>query len=219
MCRETLPLFEEGENDLSGMGDAGGSLASRTVNSEDAAGKQLDIASEFLLKTLVPKPSLREMGGITFVTAYTWRAAVKDLQIKSLRILKRHLPPNFVEAAGIDLASAARKLHGNTAFKLVVPVPCGHSQRSDCLSYRLAVVVALQLDASFAAVLESPVTRGSSHPKQSQNFRKPRVKCPISGKALLVDDVCTTGRHMSLSLAALREAGAGAFGIAWIGSR
>lgn len=219
MRERPLPLFEMGLDRQTRPELAEEFRRQNEVDHQADSNLNIDIASEFLLKTLVPRPALREIGGVTFVTAYVWRAAVKDLQIKSLRILKRHLPDPFVEHAGLDLVNAIRKLHGETAFGLVVPVPCGHSQRDDCLSYRLAASVARNLDTNFAAALGSVMRTGSSHPKQSQHFKKPRVICRVGGKVLVVDDVCTTGRHMALSVRALREAGADAFGIAWIGSK
>lgn len=193
--------------------------ASREAGAEERAGSHLDIASEFLLKTLVPKPALREVGGISFITACTWRTPVKDLQIDALRILKRQLPQPFIDLAGAELVKVVKKLHGDAAFKIIVPVPCGHSQRDDCLSYRLALTAARELDIGFSPLLEAPFAKGSSHPQQSRKFQKPRAKAPVKGKALVIDDVCTTGRHMSLSIQAMREAGADASGIAWIGSR
>jgi len=179
----------------------------------------MDIASEFLLKTLVKKVTVRAVGGVSFVTARTWRAPIREFQLKSLRLLKKALPEQFVEAAGIDIATFSRSLHGPHAFHLVVPVPCGHSGSSDCFSVRLGRVVAREIDAGFGDLIEHSLLKGSSHPMQSRNFAKPRLKSAIRGKVLVIDDVCTTGRHLSMSIWALREGGADAFGLAWIGSR
>ena len=178
-----------------------------------------EIVSEFLLQTLVERPVVRSRGGVSFMTAYTWRGAIKDVQLRALRILKRHLPTEFIVEASGRLASLIVQLHGKNAFRSVTPVPCGHSMRNDCLSHQLAAGVAAHLGIEFAAVLAAPLSRGSSHPCESRNWRAPKVARPLAGRVILVDDVATTGRHMCLSLAALRAAGADAAGIAWIGSR
>lgn len=219
MTKGALPLFgpEEGGALSSGNRDPRRAYDARLTTA--GVDPEVDVASEFLLKTLVKRVVVREVGGVAFMTARTWRAPVKDLQIKSLRILKQSLPPRFVEEAGRDLAAAARKLNGDRAFSFVVPVPCGHSGREDCFSYRLGDQVARELDAGFGDVLESRPVKGSSHPRQSQKFVKPKVKLAVRGKVLVVDDVCTTGRHLSLSVSALRGGGADAFGLAWIGPR
>lgn len=216
--KRNLLLFSESEN-AALLEDAGPFRADQSSSDGAQISTEIDIASEFLLTTLVRKESIREVGKISFMTARAWRASVKDIQIKSLRILKRALPPKFVEAAGRDVACVARKIHGDHAFNLVVPVPCGHSGRPDCLSVRMAEVVAREIHAGFSNVLEGRLMKGSSHPMQSQNFVRPRLKAVVRGKVLVIDDVCTTGRHISMSIAALREAGADAFGLAWIGSR
>lgn len=217
--KRLLPLF--GELDVAGVSERQElSRIGATRPPLDAqTAQEFDVASEFIFNTLVPRPVVREVGGISFMTAMTWRAAVKDAQVKALRILKRHLPDRFVAAAGLQVASVARKFHGDRAFSVVVPVPCGHSGRPDCLSYRLAEVVSGALDSAFVPALEPHLVRGSSHPKQSRNFRKPRVTTRLKGRVLVIDDVCTTGRHISLSVAALRDAGADASGLVWIGSR
>lgn len=137
MTKGALPLFgpEEGGALSSGNRDPRRAYDARLTTA--GVDPEVDVASEFLLKTLVKRVVVREVGGVAFMTARTWRAPVKDLQIKSLRILKQSLPPRFVEEAGRDLAAAARKLNGDRAFSFVVPVPCGHSGREDCFSYRL----------------------------------------------------------------------------------
>lgn len=183
------------------------------------ATKRLDIAADFLLATLIPKLTVREVDSVSFVTAYTWRQPLKEYQIKALKILKKHLPQDFVTAAGGNLASVVERLYGRSGFCAVVPVPCGHSKRADCLSLRLALDLAERLGASVVPALASPLLKGSSHPQQSKRWPSPRVKREIRGKVLLVDDVCTTGRHMSQSLQVLRKAGMDVIGLAWIGSR
>lgn len=217
--KKTLPLFSE----LEGAGFCEPEEREPADSSRAKPGAlrapEHDVASEFVFKTLVAKPAVRELGGISFMTAMTWRSTVKDSQLKALRILKHHLPDRFVATAGRQLAMVARKFHGHRAFSVVVPVPCGHSGRPDCLSYRLAEAVSAELDAAFVAALEPRLIRGSSHPKQSRHFRKPRVMTRVKGRVLVVDDVCTTGRHISLSVAALRDAGADASGLVWIGPR
>lgn len=195
------------------------STCDEPTSSRFGADLELDIASEFLLKTLVKKVTVRAVGDVSFVTARTWRAPIKEFQLKSLRLLKKALPERFVEAAGIDVAAFSRRLHGPHAFHLVVPVPCGNSGSSDCFSVRLGRVVAREIDAGFGDLIEHSLLKGSSHPMRSRNFAKPRLKSAVRGKVLVIDDVCTTGRHLSMSIWALREGGADAFGLAWIGSR
>jgi hypothetical protein len=205
--KNMLPLF--GDDNADGFREHQGSspeLASGAAAKERPA-LEHDVASEFIFKTLVSKPAVRELGGVSFMTAMTWRSTVKDSQLKALRILKHHLPDPFVATAGRQLACVTRKFHGHRAFSVVVPVPCGHSGRPDCLSFRLGEAVAGELDAAFVAALEPRLVRGSSHPKQSLHFRKPRVTTRVRGRVLVVDDVCTTGRHISLSVAALRMSG------------
>jgi predicted amidophosphoribosyltransferase len=191
------------------------------VREEAAAevGKTPELVSEFLLETLIQRPVIRERAGVSFMTAFAFRGPIKDVQIRALRILKDHLPTEFVLEASRRLAAVVVKLHGRDGFRAVVPVPCGHSMRPDCLSYQLAAGVAEHLKCDFAPVLNAPLRQGSSHPCESRSWRAPKVMRRPSGPLLVIDDVATTGRHMSLSLLALRKAGATAAGIAWIGSR
>ena len=74
----TLPLFGPLEaagfrerHDSCPVGGSGTGLEAQMA-------PEHDVASEFIFKTLVAKPAVRELGGISFMTATTWRATVKD---------------------------------------------------------------------------------------------------------------------------------------------
>lgn len=171
------------------------------------------------METLIEKPVIRARDGITYVTAFARRESIKEQLLRALNILKRQLPDVFVAETARRMAAVLRKLFGANAFPVIVPAPCGHSQRDDCLSVRPAQRTAREVGASLALALAAPHAHGSSHPHESRKWRTPKVLCDLRGKVLVMDDVATTGVHISRCLPVLRRAGADAMGVAWIGPK
>ena len=180
---------------------------------------ELNVVADFLCSTLVRRVAIRERGGLSYVQTAAWREPIKEYQIRALRILKSYMPRRFVDLVASDLADDIKKIHGDTAFNVIVPVPCGNSGRDDCFSVRLAVALGAKLNAASVHALSAKRSRGSSHPSHNRKWPHPTLNCQISGKVLLIDDVATSGTHISRSLQVLRGAGIDAFGLVWIGTK
>ena len=177
----------------------------------------LDPTSGFLLDTLVVKKVIRQRNGVSYLTLRSWRKSIRDSQIKALRHLKSDPPAAFVAAAADEIAAAARAAFGAAAFGSVVPVPCGHSQRDDCFSVRLARAVAPRLGTSCAEVFACQARQGSSHPRRNTALPRLRKLSDPAFPVLVVDDVASSGRHIEQVSDALGASQQGIFKIAWIG--
>ena len=103
-------------------------------------------------------------------------------------------------------------------FAQVTHVACGHSQRPDCLSCRLAAGVAVALGLPHVKAFDDRFVMGSSHPKENMKLPPLVIRGQLDQIAtLVIDDVVTSGFHMHEALTALRSALVPAAGIAWIG--
>jgi PAS domain-containing protein len=173
------------------------------------------VVSSFLLTTLIRQKKLLKRGRISFHSTAKWRANVKDTQIAALRAIKTDPPQAFLAAVADEMASAASALFGSQTFKAVVPVPCG-SSGPNCLSYRLAKLVAARLGVEFFDAFEPLPQLGSSHPKQ--NKRRPKMRLLKAPKVpvLLIDDVATSGEHIEEAATLLLQSAPAVLPLAWI---
>jgi hypothetical protein len=176
-----------------------------------------DALSDFMFETLVARRKFRTRNSIDYHTLRTWRSALKPQQVATLKALKRLGSVSLETRAGKEIAVAASSLFGQVNIDCVVPVPCGHSSPDDCLSVKIATSVASFLDKPIVSALELPKMNGSSHPKASAELVGMTVSAKVQGRALLVDDVVTSGRHMELAVCALRPFTQHVFSVGWIG--
>jgi hypothetical protein len=173
-------------------------------------------ASRFLIDTLISKQRLLERKGCSYLALRQWRKPIKPYQISALTALKASSEPRFESEIGNEISSAITSVFGK-AFQYVVPIPSGSSGQKHGLSYRLAKEVADKLKITLADVLEAPpVALGSSHPRKSASLRPYKVKTPINGNILIIDDVATSGRHIELATEALRPMATYCTSLVWI---
>lgn len=170
----------------------------------------------FLRKTLVRRRALRARKTVHYVTLRQWKEAVKDAQIAALRAIKSRPSAEAVRLIAAEIVEAANELYPGMQFSCVVPVPCGSSGRDDCLSVLIARHAAEMFSVPLRTPLRGQKTPGASHPYKSAKMKSYELVEEVTGNILLVDDVATTGTHISLAATALRSKGATVFAIAWI---
>lgn len=192
--------------------------AEHAVGEQPAPQIGVEASAQFLSETLVKRQSLKSRNGVAYVTLRTWRRPIKEHQIRALAALKAYPHPTFVSQVANEIVAAAKTLFG-TRSACVVPVPCGHSRRTDCLSVQLARETANQLKRPFVEIFSPQFRAGASHPKQSAKL--PPLKfaqgvAPV-GNIILIDDVATSGRHIEQAVNALSERAEHVFALAWIG--
>lgn len=83
----------------------------------------------------------------------------------------------------------------------------------------LAEQVALNLNLAICDVLGGQGGTSGSTPRKSARLKPYETTSPPPDAVLLIDDVASSGRHLELAAAALREAGASVHAIAWIGNK
>ncbi len=180
--------------------------------------REPEVASEFLIKTLVHKPVLHNHRSLAYLTLKKWRTPIAKYQIAALRAAKRGLPDELVFAAAEDIHGAAVDLLGDISNRLIVPVPCGHSVTGPCFSRAIAIRLADISGGRFRQVFEAQPQKGSSHPKT--NVNRPPMKLinpPANLPIIIVDDVVTSGSHISEATHKLRRFGNSVTSIGWIG--
>ena len=181
--------------------------------------ERTDPSASFLLDTLRKTQSLHSRNAASYVTVRRWRSALKPYQIAALQALKPVPPKSFLDVVTKEMAETAVHLFGNQTIAAVVPVPGGSCGAGKSLSEHLAENLAKQLDCPYRAVLRrQAAATGKSHPKKSVKLQPYEIDEKIEGIVLLVDDVATSGRHLELAQATLRNAGAVCLAMAWIGT-
>ena len=172
----------------------------------------------FLLDTLVRRRTLRERNGISYMTLESWRQSIRTYQIAALKALKQNVPLELSQAAARRLADEVNGLVGTSAFKFIVPVPCSNSCESSCLSLEIARSLSSLTGLPVLRCISLPQGGGSSHPRK--NARRPRMSLveKVSGPALLVDDVATSGSHLEEATKLLRPSCGAVMAVAWIGA-
>lgn len=175
--------------------------------------------SEFLLRTLLKAHKVHSVEAHNYFTVRKWRKSVREVQIDALKSLKTDPPKAFVTSAAEEIARLAESLVSGARFTHVVPVPCGSSGKEECLSVMLAKACAIHFGADFSPVLEhlDVPRRGASHPRRSSSLRGYSLSTNVEGPILLVDDVATTGQHLSKAIEALKKTGQPITAISWIG--
>ncbi len=171
--------------------------------------------SQFLLSTLVRNTRLSRRKGQAYVSTRSWRKPIKEHQLAALKALKADPPAHLVETVASELADVVRNVYGEGVARYVVPVPCGHSC-GRCFSTLVAQVVAEKLGLEFVEAFERQTLQGSSHPKT--NVRRPKMKIQrtITGPAILIDDVATSGSHIEEARKLLHKTTDTVWPVVWI---
>lgn len=176
-----------------------------------------DPAAAFLLDTLVRKVSWHSRNGLSFGTVRRWRAPIKRYQLSALQALKMAPTKPFVQTVASEIASTARTVVGDRYFNAVVSVPCGHSMTDHCFSNLLGAAVGADLDVPYIEAFERQSRRGQSHPRRNVALAPFELKAKPDGAILVIDDVATTGTHLSAAVAGLRPHARHVMAIAWVG--
>jgi predicted amidophosphoribosyltransferase len=166
----------------------------------------------------VRRRALRQRNGISYLTFESWRNPIRTYQIAALKALKQNVPLELSHAEAARMAGEINHFVGLSAFKFIVPVPCGNSDGDSCLSLEIARSLGSLTGLPVLPCLSLPRSGGSSHPKN--NLRRPRMSLAqaISGPALLVADVATSGSHIEEATRLLRPTCGAVLAVAWIGT-
>lgn len=174
---------------------------------EDSTAERPQVVSRFLLDTVLPQRRVLRRKAISYHALVRWKRGIQPAQIAALRALKADLPDAFVDEVGRQLMLAAAQLFGRETFRAIVGVPCGNSG-PNCLSQRLARVVAEGFELPLIDAFSPLDVRGSSHPRR--NIARPRMTLQqaVTMPVLLIDDVATSGSHIEEAATRLLAAGA-----------
>ena len=172
--------------------------------------------AKFLADTLLAKQRLLTRNTTSYVALRQWRKPIKAYQISALKALKSQPDNSLTKLAADEMCNSIKKIYGND-FDIVVPVPGGSSGRSNSFSVELARQIAENLNVRFSDILvPAPVRTGSSHPAKSAKLQPYRLSGAETGRALIIDDVATSGRHLELAAEALLQCCSHASAIVWI---
>jgi len=171
----------------------------------------------FLQETLVQRRTIRSRKTISYLTFRAWRSPIREWQIKALKALKANLPAAMPEVIADEMFAEINALVGVSAFRAVVPVPCGHSREGPCLSLEIARAIAGRIGIPVVQAFATRPLKGVSHPKE--NARRPplTLAVPVHDPVLLVDDVATSGAHIEEAVTLLRPHTGSVMAMAWIG--
>jgi len=171
----------------------------------------------FLQETMVERRSIRSRKEISYLTLRSWRTPIRDWQIKALKALKAHIPPDMPELIGEEILNEITSLVGVGAFRAVVPIPCGHTREGPCLSVEIARAIAARIGIPVVQAFATRPLPGTSHPKQ--NVRRPPLSLilPVNEPVLLIDDVATSGAHIEEAVRLLKPHTGSVLAVAWIG--
>ncbi len=172
----------------------------------------------FLANTLSRKTTLRHKGGMPFIIARQWKAALKDVQIAALEGLKLKPSKVTVDFIARELSLVVGSVYEGIVFDAIVPVPCGSSGGEGCMSVALAAAMSTLLTIPMKNCLIGQHHGGRSHPHKSKNLKPYKLNNGVSGHLLLVDDVVTSGKHLQLAWETLRAGGASVSSVVWLGN-
>lgn len=175
---------------------------------------------DFLDSTLLKKKIQRDRKGVVYFYCRGWRRELREIQLNSLRNLKKFPDEIPVKNIAIQIAELAKKITNGEPYHAVVPVPGGSSGKKRNFASILAAYVAAELGAPCENILEGridgPHSR-SSHPMQSRRFNvRFRPGGENRGLVLLIDDVATTGTHFSRCVSCLKRHGYSAVCVSWV---
>jgi PAS domain-containing protein len=170
----------------------------------------------FLQETLVAKRAIRTRKTVSYMTLRSWRANVKTWQVKALRVLKAAIPVDVPPQIAEEMATELYSLVGHGAFKVAVPVPCGHSGEQSCLSLEIARALGARLELPVVQAFASKPRKGSSHPKENAKRPPLQLARSVTEPVLLVDDVATSGAHIEEAVKLLRKEAKSVLAVAWI---
>lgn len=180
-----------------------------------AAFESSSVTHDFLTRTVIRQRRIRERKGVTFLATATWRSTLREEQLSALKVLKKHLPQDFIESVAADLAASLRAVTGGQTFRYVTWVPCGHSGVG-CLAEKSALALARIIGAEAAQAFKPLPSSGTSHPRKSAQIPPMQLMREFDAPVVLVDDVVTTGTHMQKASALLQTAAPAVFSIAWV---
>jgi PAS domain S-box-containing protein len=172
---------------------------------------------DFLLDTLMVRPSIRLRNGISYLTLRTWRQSLRQYQMAAIKSIKRHNAPQLSERVAEEIISALSMLVGQGPFRTIVPMPCGHSGHDHCLSVQIAEALGKRLGIKVIHAFQHQSLAGTSHPKT--NARRPKMKLirEVNDATLLIDDIATSGAHIEEAVKLLRQHSHAVLPVAWIG--
>jgi hypothetical protein len=176
-----------------------------------------ELTAEFLFDTLIHRRGIRVRDSVSYMSLRSWRQPLKEFQIKALKALKTEPGTQFPKRIGAEIANEMTRLLGTGAFDVVVPMSCGHSKGRQCLSVEIARSVGRSLNIPVVQAFERQRLAGSSHPKQNRSRPPLRLGTPVEGAVVLVDDVATSGLHLSEAATLLRPSCRMVLPVAWIG--
>lgn len=192
-------------------------LIAETSVADAAGNKPQDPPTlEFLMDTLGKHPTIRMRHGIPYLTLRTWRRPLKEFQIKAIQYLKQHDLKAFSKLIAEDIASNFGSLVGAGAFRCIVPMPCGHSRRTDCLSVMMARQLSIKLGIEMIEAFEHQTLPGKSHPKANTSRPPLVLKKVVKEPTILIDDVATSGSHIEEAMNLLRQHCSAVMPIVWI---
>jgi hypothetical protein len=171
----------------------------------------------FLVDTLIERKKILTFKDINVYTLRTWRSSIKEWQVHALKLLKSKPCKEFAEVVAQDFNRFVLSAGIHKLVDAVTNVPCG-SSGPDCLSCRTASSLADIIGLPYIKVFEDLDTKGSSHPKR--NILRPamRAKGECNRKFILIDDVVTSGSHISEAFNLIKSKGGTSFPMVWIAS-
>jgi hypothetical protein len=196
--------------------DGNGAKGFSERSDDDFDGHGPDPVSQFLLETLVSRQNIRSRNSISYVSVRSWRSPIRTYQIRAIGALKKAPPTQFVQAVADELCRAVTRVYGRPHFNHVVPVPCGHSRRADCLSVLLAREIGHKLNIAVTEPFVTRHRRGSSHPRKNAALPPLQATTEVKGNVLLVDDIATSGRHIEQVARHLSQTADHVYSIVWI---
>lgn len=172
----------------------------------------------FLHETLVPRRAIRARNGVHFLTLRSWRAPVRNWQIKALKALKggsTDVVQAVADAIAVEIVTEVEAMFGGLPGAVVAPMPCGHSKGA-CLSVELGRAVGMRLGLPLVRPFRLEARKGSSHPKENARRAPLTLLEAPRQPVIVVDDVATSGAHLEEAVKLLRPEAAMVFAVAWI---
>lgn len=173
---------------------------------------------DFLFETLVRSRTISTAGDLGYTTLRRWRSPLKPHQLSAMRALKREREPELVARIVGEIGDWIEIAYGKGMFDAVVAVPCGHSG-SDCLSAHLGAGLAQRLQIAHVTAFRPLSVTGSSHPRTNATRPSMTLIERPRGHVVVVDDIATSGSHITEAMRLLRPHARSVAGIAWIGDR